>query len=211
MTKARKFFDDLADSWDDLYYKDRQTRSKLDRLTPGFQISKGSKILDLGCGTGIISARLSQSAGAKGTVIGCDYSFSMLKAAEKKGKGIDFICADAHKLPFKTEYFDGVICFSCFPHFEDKPAVLREINRIIKPGGCLVISHLLSRRQINQVHRKVKAAVSGHMMLPKKQMVRALSKSGFRMLRFLDQEGLYLLRAEKITRGGLKPLAIAAR
>ena len=196
--KEQKFFDDLADSWDNLFYKDKQTKRKLDKIVLNFSINKGSKILDLGCGTGIISTRLNKLVGAKGEVIGCDYSSSMLKTARKKTKKINFICADAHKLPFEKGLFDGVVCFCCFPHFEDKLGVLREINRITKTGGYLIISHLLSRREVNQVHKKIKGAVSKHMLPAKKWMIASLQSCGFRICQFLDKKGLYLLRAEKI-------------
>ena len=197
--KKRKFFDDLAYDWDDLHYKDKEINCRLDELIVKFNINKGSKVLDLGCGTGIISGRLYRLIGKKGGVFCCDFSFPMLKAAKKKKEGdLIFICADVKCLPFKYGFFDSIVCFSCFPHFGDKQKVLKDMGQILKRGGSLVISHLLSSRKIAEVHRRVKGAVSRDKMPSKKWMIMSLERTGFKILEFLDKDGFYLLWAEKI-------------
>ncbi len=197
--QKRKFFDDLAGEWDDLFYKDTEINRKMDKLILNYKINQGSRILDLGCGTGVISSRLAELTGRKGKVVGCDYSLAMLKTAGKKARGLQFICADARRLPFQSASFENVVCFSCFPHFEDKQEVLKEMHRIIKEGGHLIISHLLSSREISRVHRRVKGAVV-HDKIPTRRWMRdSLKNSGFKILSLLDKAGLYLLQAEKIS------------
>ena len=197
--KKRKFFDDLAYNWDDLHYKDKEIHRRLDELIVKFNISKGSKVLDLGCGTGIISGRLYRLIGKKGGVFCCDFSLPMLKVSKKKKEGdLIFICADVKHLSFKCGFFDNIVCFSCFPHFGDKQKVLKDMGQMLKRGGSLVISHLLSSREIAEVHRQVKGAVSNDKMPSKKWMIMNLKRFGFKISEFLDKDGFYLLQAEKI-------------
>jgi demethylmenaquinone methyltransferase/2-methoxy-6-polyprenyl-1,4-benzoquinol methylase len=193
----RRFFDDSACVWDKKHNADNN--HKLDKLIRKFGIKKGAKIIDLGCGTGIISEKLSGLAGENGKILCCDFSINMLEVARKKaGLGdFSFICADAHELPFKSNFFDCTVCFSSFPHFENKKGVLKEANRVLKNGGSLIISHLLSSREIANVHRKAGHAVSKDKMPPKDTMIRDLVRTGFKILEFQDKKGLYLLRAEK--------------
>ena len=124
LIEKRKFFDDSACRWDEMY--DEKSNHKLDKLIPKFDIKRGTKILDLGGGTGILSRRLSGFTGEEGKIFCCDFSINMLKAAKKKesfsfrnlpfaipGPALrtSYICADAHYLPFKSNYFDCIICF----------------------------------------------------------------------------------------------------
>jgi ubiquinone/menaquinone biosynthesis C-methylase UbiE len=195
----RKFFDDQAYRWNDLYYKDKDVLRRLDKFILEFGIKKGDKILDLGCGAGIISGRLSRLAGKGGKVFCCDFSLPMLKAAEKKKKaGLAFICADAQYLPFKRGFFDNVICFSCFPHFADKLKAMKDAAYVLKKGGHFTVGHLLCSREIAEVHRRVKGTVSHDRIPSRKWMTASLGRTGFKILKFLDKDGSYLLRAEKI-------------
>ena len=197
--EKRKFFDDSACNWDDLFYRDKEINHRLNSLTLKFYVEKGDRIIDLGCGTGIISERLSRLAGKKGKVFCCDFSIEMLgKAKEKGNQELDFVCLDAHKLTFRDNSFDSIICFSCFPHFEDKKEVMRETNRVLKKGGSFIISHLLSSREIAKIHRQAGKAVARDKMPSKKVMAVNLKKMGFIILEFLNKNGLFLLRAEKI-------------
>ncbi len=196
--RKRRFFDDLACDWDDLYYKDKEIHRKLDEFILKFNIKEGARVLDLGCGTGIISGKLSMLTGKGGRVFCCDFSLSVLKVAKEKKQGdLIFICADAKCLPFKYGFFDSIVCFSCFPHFEDKWKIIKNLSQILKRGGFLVIGHLLSSREIAETHRRVNGAVSRDKMPSKRWMIMNLERTGFKILEFLDKDGFYLLQAEK--------------
>lgn len=196
--KKQKFFNNLAYRWNELHYKDGETNHRLDEMVYRFGIDRGSRILDLGCGTGVISERLLNLTGEKGRVYGCDFSLKMIEVAKKKTRSVIFVCADAHRLPFRDNFFDNVICFSCFPHFENKQNFLKEVNRVLKKEGMLVVSHLLGSKEINRIHRRIKGPVHKDKMPSKKWIMTNLVSNNFKTLEFIDKHDFFLFRARKI-------------
>jgi SAM-dependent methyltransferase len=68
-------------------------------------------------------------------VVGCDMSSSALAVAEASAEGVDFLPAQAEKLPFADGEFDFVWVFDVLEHVENPERVLREIARVVRPGG----------------------------------------------------------------------------
>ncbi len=101
----------------------------------------GMDILDIGCGTGIYCLELAQ-LGAK--VTGIDVSEAMLAKArakaERQGLKIQFLRADARKLPFKDESFDAVISVTALEFVPDLRGALEEAYRVLRRGGRLVVA-----------------------------------------------------------------------
>ena len=115
------------------------------------QLTDGDRVLDVGCGEGrhSIGAWLE----AKVDVTGIDLSEKDLATAEQRkeeaspwlngddnGRSLTFQQADATQLPFADHSFDKVICSEVLEHIPDYQAVLKEIRRVLKPGGLLAIS-----------------------------------------------------------------------
>ena len=92
----------------------------------------GERILDLGCGDGVLTAQIVES-GAK--VVGVDASPDMITAA--RARGIDAHVADASALPFDAE-FDAVFSNAVLHWVPDADAVLRGVSRALRPGGRFV-------------------------------------------------------------------------
>jgi len=92
-------------------------------------------ILDAGCGTGGLMERLSRF----GQVVGVDYNDEAVRYARKRGLTIRK--ASLTKLPFKNNHFDLVICIDVIYHrgVGDDVAATREIRRVLKPGGILIL------------------------------------------------------------------------
>ena len=97
--------------------------------------NNNQSILDLGCGTGILTVQLKKLAEV---VIGVDSSESMIKRAQQQYSDIKFIVSDALALPFE-EQFDVVFSNAVFHWITDHNALLNNIHKVLKPGGCLSI------------------------------------------------------------------------
>lgn len=100
---------------------------------------KKGRILDAGCGPG----RCMKQIISRGyDAVGIDFSKGMIKEAKKCVPKGDFRLMDMRKLKFTKNSFDGILCQAAFLHIEKKDAgsVIREFQRVLKPGGILSIS-----------------------------------------------------------------------
>jgi SAM-dependent methyltransferase len=93
----------------------------------------GEKILDLGCGPGRGLTAL-RSAGC--TPFGLDTSADMLREARHTAA---VVRASATRLPLRAGVLDGILCTNSFHHYPEPQATLRELHRVLKPGGRLVL------------------------------------------------------------------------
>ncbi len=96
----------------------------------------GMDVLDLGGGTGINAAALA-GAGARVTLV--DSSQAMLKRVAAKKLTVRLILADAATLPLDDSTFDIVLVSDAWHHFRDQAGVVREVMRVLRPGGRLCI------------------------------------------------------------------------
>ena len=98
-----------------------------------------SKVLDLACGDGYGSVVLARTAAS---VTGVDLDGETIERARSRysSKNIDFIVGDATDVPLDDQLFDVVVSFETIEHVKDPVAVVREIRRLLKPGGLLIIS-----------------------------------------------------------------------
>lgn len=103
------------------------------------------RIVDLGCGTGVVARSIAARAGFAGTVTGVDQSPAFLAAARRlaAAEGVDdrveFVPGDAHALEFPEARFDAVIAHTLISHVRDPLAVLTEAARVVRPGGTVAI------------------------------------------------------------------------
>lgn len=95
------------------------------------------RILDIGCGTGILTARLQQEATAE-VVYGCDLSAGMLAQATAR-RVAPLLRADAQRLPLADESVDAVVSTESFHWFPDPSAALAEFRRVLTPDGRVVL------------------------------------------------------------------------
>ena len=97
---------------------------------------KGMKVLDIGCGGGLLSEEFAKQ-GAK--VTGIDLSQSSIDVAIehalKNNLTIDYKLASAENIPSNDNYFDAVICADCLEHVDDLEKVISEISRVLKKNG----------------------------------------------------------------------------
>jgi demethylmenaquinone methyltransferase/2-methoxy-6-polyprenyl-1,4-benzoquinol methylase len=115
------------------------------------QLKSGGVALDICTGTGDLALELARRAGAKGLVIGSDFSAPMLQLGEKKKAqrsvpALEFVLADALKLPFPENAFDAVTVAFGIRNVADVEAGIREMARVTTPDGKVVILEFNSPR-----------------------------------------------------------------
>ena len=100
-----------------------------------FDVTGPLRILDAGAGPGRLTAPLAE----RHQVTACDISDEMLEEARRRSpEGVRFVRADARELPFADSEFDGLLAIDLLAHLPDLGAALRELARVVRPGGLLV-------------------------------------------------------------------------
>lgn len=102
-------------------------------------VSPGQSVLDVACGTGIVARTAAERVGAAGRVVGVDLNQAMLTVAERVCPGVELHRGDVADLPFATGTFDAALCQMAMMFFPDRPAALREMGRVVEPGGTVVV------------------------------------------------------------------------
>jgi len=160
--KIRNFFNEIAQN----YVHDDSIA--IEELLDSLHLEKYPKILDLGCGKGIISDKLLQRN--KGEVIAIDLSDKMIEYAklEHPNTKVKFINADFYE--FKDEKpFDMIICFDAYPHFLDVENYAKKAESLLKENGELIIAHDIGREELNSHHHAHAMGVSRMLKDPIKE------------------------------------------
>lgn len=143
---AVELFDDWPDRYDRWFVtpigrlvKEYESELILELLKPG----EGEIILDAGCGTGVFTRDV-LSFGSR--VVGLDISMPMLIRAGEKTRGYPFymIAGDMLRLPFPDSTFDKVISITALEFIEDAGECVKELFRVTREGGCIVVATLNS-------------------------------------------------------------------
>jgi ubiquinone/menaquinone biosynthesis C-methylase UbiE len=138
--KERALWDKQASSYDGRNLKVYEHAYDLSVQKTQAILSPDHKVLEIGCGTGIVALGIAPSVKS---VVATDISPQMIAVAEGKAKeaslhNVDFQMCDGYTLPFDDQSFDVVLLFNVL-HFTKEPAaLLREAHRLLKPDGYLV-------------------------------------------------------------------------
>ena len=103
-------------------------------------IRTGEKVLDVGCGTGVLAREALGRVGRDGQAVGLDPNEGMLAVAARTEPNIEWRQGDAGSLPFEDASFDAVVSQFALMYFPDRAASLREMWRILAPGGRLAVA-----------------------------------------------------------------------
>ena len=136
----RKFYDNIAPIYDRLFVKhgvhaQRITLILRDRI--GDQVNS-TRILDLGCGTGLLTRTLDESGFE---VIGIDNSNESLVQLRQRNPHIVTIKADAAALPLDDNSVQAVVCLGAWRHFADPHQTMAEISRILTDEGIVIVGY----------------------------------------------------------------------
>lgn len=196
----RDFFNAMADTWDTRCRHDHDRINEILDLLP---LSKGHAVLDVGSGTGVLIPFILERIGDRGTITAIDMAEKMIRIAEKKfhHKQVRFVADDVLSTELQLPRFDVILCYSVFPHFEDKQAAVAKLSRRLEPGGILAICHSEGRDHINSLHRNISPAVAHDHLPPAREIAEYFARAGCKVVTLLDTARQFLVAGQKCTPG----------
>ena len=110
------------------------------RVADAARVHTGQRVLDVACGTGALARHVAGRVGAGGAVTGLDANAGMLEVARERAPTIDWRRGTAESLPFEAASFDAVVSQFGLMFFTDRARAVREMLRVLKPGGRLAVA-----------------------------------------------------------------------
>jgi len=198
--QLQEYFDQLAPTWDEELTRERL--KCLGNIVKELDIKPEYYVLDIGSGTGVLLPFLIAELGDEGKIVALDFSAEMLGQAQAKNFPpiVGFAQADVLAIPLADNSVDLAICNSVFPHFNDKVKALKEIARVLRNNGRLVICHTMSRKMINQLHQSIGGVIANDLLPDESQLRWLIKQAGLRVSHFEDSRQRYLVIAEKSAR-----------
>jgi len=195
--QLQEYFDQRAPTWDKEFTPDRLKR--LGNIVKELGIKPGYYVLDIGSGTGVLLPFLVSEVGDQGRIVALDFSADMLIQAQTKNfpPVVGLAQADVLTIPLSDSSMDLALCNSAFPHFSDKARALKEIARVLRTNGRLVICHTMSREMLNLFHQSIGGIVAGDLLPDETQLRKLIKQAGLTVTHFEDGPERYLVIAEK--------------
>jgi ubiquinone/menaquinone biosynthesis C-methylase UbiE len=196
----QEYFDQLAPTWDKELAPERL--KCLGKIIKELNIKPGDHVLDIGSGTGVLLPFLIAEVDDEGKILALDFSAEMLVQAQAKSFPpiVGFAQADVLAIPLADNSVHLATCNSAFPHFSDKAKALKEIARVLRNNGRLVICHTMSRETLNRLHQSIGGAVANDLLPDEFELGWLIKQAGLTITHFQDTPERYLVIAEKTAR-----------
>lgn len=156
---AKRYYDDFSSHYD--HGRDRGYHALIDELEFSLiePYARGRRVLEAGCGTGLLLERVDRIAAQS---VGVDLSRGMLERARQRG--LTVVQGSVTALPFADASFDTVYSMKVLAHVPDIDTALREMTRVTKPGGHLVLEfyNRLSLRYLSRLAAGARKIGAGH-------------------------------------------------
>ncbi|GAA3367319.1 class I SAM-dependent methyltransferase [Streptomyces sannanensis] len=192
-THVQEFFSARAADWDARFPDDGPAYAA---AVATLGLKPGNTVLDAGCGTGRALRPLRAAVGPEGTVLGVDLTPAMLDAAVRAGRGGHgrLLLGDVARLPLRYRSLDAVFGAGLIAHLPEPEANLRELARVVRPGGLLALFHPVGRAAL--------AARQGRQITPgdlraEGNLRPLLAASGWRMTSYVDEDARFLALAAR--------------
>ena len=190
-THVQEFFGARAADWDSRFPDDGPSYAA---AVADLGLREGDRVLDAGCGTGRALPALRAAVGPSGVVVGADLTPAMLQAAVRAGRSRDgqLLLTDVAALPLRSETLDAVFAAGLIAHLPQPAGNLRELARVVRPGGRLALFHPIGRAAL--------AARQGRRITPddlraEPNLRPLLAGSGWAMTSYVDEDARFLALA----------------
>lgn len=194
--EKEQFFDRFVDQWEREGFAPPR-RAKVEAVIARAGVGPGMTVLEPGCGTGRVTAILSERVGPAGLVIAVDISRKMIEACRRVADrpNVRAVVGAVETMGVAAQSVDRVLCFAAFPHFGDKTAALALFRRCLKPDGRVIVAHLMGSQAVNAHHRKAGAPIAADTLPDAPGMEALFRDAGFRIDELQDDESGYYLSA----------------
>lgn len=197
-TAKRQHFNELAPRWDQLPRPD-DALPKVEEFVGRACRSNAARLLDVGCGTGVLLPYVLKASPLIRCVVELDLAEEMLRENARKvpDPRVARICADAQTLPFSDASFDLVLCFGVLPHFADLQAGLDELWRVLRLSGRLAVGHLMGSAELNAFHQSMGEPVARDTLLPAESLAQMLRQLEATVVAAEEKPGWYFVEVQK--------------
>ena len=156
-------------------------------------LRRGEVVLDIGTGVGVLIP-LIRSFKPSG-IVACDIAEKMLQRLQRKHPAVQTIHSDVADLPLEDASVDVAFLNAMFGNIADKPRACRNLSRILRPGGRMVVSHPEGRAFVEELRRTSPLAIES---LPQRTQFQSLLQPlGLEVIAYRDEPKLYLMVARK--------------
>ncbi|MFF0480976.1 methyltransferase domain-containing protein [Streptomyces sp. NPDC004435] len=193
-TDVRAFFATRAAGWDSRFPDDGPAYAA---AVAELGLRPGDAVLDAGCGTGRALPPLRTAVGPSGTVIGADLTPEMLAEAVRAGRGGGtgagaLLLTDVGRLPLRNGGLDAVFGGGLVSHLADPVTDLRELARVVRPGGRLALFHPIGRAALAARHGR---RITPDDLRAEPRLRAVLAEAGWRLVSYVDEDARFLALA----------------
>ena len=193
----RKFFDQIASQWDSF----DEPADATDRRAEFVRLATEHhplRILDVGCGTGILVPHLRLCC-PHAVIVELDFSSEMLAANQMKHgrQQIEYRCEDLAHAHLQEASFDVIMFFNALPHFESLDCILDKAKSLLTQRGRIAVGHLMGSAELNAFHASVNGPVSHDRLPSVSELSIEFKKAGLVPLQREERSDWYFVLAEK--------------
>ncbi|MFF8973492.1 class I SAM-dependent methyltransferase [Streptomyces sp. NPDC014995] len=192
-THVQEFFTARAADWDSRFPDDGPAYAA---AAAALGLREGDRVLDAGCGTGRALTPLRAAVGPSGVVVGADLTPAMLAAAVRAGRHRDgrLVLADVAALPLRSGSLDAVFGAGLVSHLPRPAENLRELARVVRPGGTLALFHPIGRAALAARHGR---QITPDDLRAEPNLRPLLAGSGWRLTSYVDENARFLALAAR--------------
>lgn len=188
-THIKEYFDNAAYQWDE---RCKYNMSRIDTIVSLARIKKNDHVIDIACGTGILTSSLLER-GAQ--INGVDISDKMIEIAKNKYHSAKLSFEVLDFMKNQKDGYNIAIMHNAYPHFINKEELAKKIYDCLKPGGRFMIAHSVNKDRINSCHSNTNHNISVELKPVEEEAV--FFKPFFKIDTLIDNSHIYVLSGVK--------------